>query len=85
MEKYKMLLDAIFNDFESYKIIPFTNEIEDSAHNLIKIYQLKTLDAFQLASCTIQKELIREFVSCDKKLIKAALEEGIKIFNPLNK
>jgi predicted nucleic acid-binding protein len=79
---YGLLIDEFEFDRQYYSIIPFNDQIVTNAIQSIDIYQLKTLDSIQLGTAMIIKDEIDYFVACDEKLIKAALKEKIKVFNP---
>ena len=81
--KYKIVLNEIELDFNFYTVVVYDEEIEENAKILIDKYQLKTLDALQLASCQRHTAIIESFISCDEKLLKAANEEGLAVINPL--
>ncbi len=61
----------------------FSQQIINNSIKLIEKYQLKTLDSLHLSASLNQKDKIEYFISCDKKLLSAALEENFKIINPM--
>jgi len=79
------LFDEIEYDFKYFNVINYNDNIEDIGKGLLKKYQFKTLDIIQLSSCLLQKKFIDTFVCCDKKLIKLAEKEEVKVYNPLDK
>jgi len=82
---FEMLKNNLASDFPFFTIVDFSDHIEEKAIALIEKYQIKTLDSIQLACCLSVKKDIDHLVTCDNKLEKTALEEGIDIVNPLNK
>ncbi|MBA7678211.1 hypothetical protein ES703_86483 [subsurface metagenome] len=65
--------------------VPYNEELKAIVKEVIDKYQLKTLDAIQLAACLLQKNIIDIFICCDKRLNRAAEQEEIKVINPLHK
>jgi predicted nucleic acid-binding protein len=80
-EDYENIKNEIKYDFEYFTKIEIEKILND-CENLIDKYQLKTLDSIQLASAIHIKNEIDYIVCCDKKLLKSAEEEKIKVINP---
>ncbi len=80
-EEYEYLKKEIQADAEDFTLIKIV-DIIDSCEEAIDKYQLKTLDAIQLASAIYAKDEIDNFVCCDNKLNAAASSESIQVINP---
>jgi predicted nucleic acid-binding protein len=68
-----------------YLVIPQTNDVIDRARQLVIQHPLRTLDAVQLASTSIAKNLLDmpiTFVSGDSRLLAAATAEGFLTDDP---
>ncbi len=81
-EAYTTLCHEINSDFQYFTVLLLNRQIEESAISLINKYQLKALDALQLASVIEQKEVVQSFVVSDRKLKKAAISEKLSIIDP---
>ena len=79
---YKKLNEELSFDFDYFTVVNFDSGLEVSAKTLIDRYQLKTLDAIQLASAISKKSAISLFAASDKKLLAAAREERFKAIDP---
>ena len=82
-EEYVKIKEAIKYEFDDVVKIPFDKQVVEKAEKIIETYQLKTLDAIQLGTCIVQKDIIEGFVCCDTKLFNSARTEGLKVINPL--
>lgn len=82
--EYIKLKEEMLYELEETIELPFDKQVKEKAIEIIEIHQLKTLDAIQLSSCIIQKDVIENFVCCDTKLVKAAKKSGLKAINPLD-
>lgn len=80
--EYKKLNDELTFDFDYFTVISFDNAIELMAKKLVDKYQLKTLDAIQLAAALSKKIHVSYFIASDKKLLNAAKKENLHIINP---
>jgi len=79
---YKKLNEELSFDFDYFTVVNFDSGLEITAKVLIDRYQLKTLDALQLASAISKKSAISLFVASDKKLLAAARDERFKVVDP---
>jgi predicted nucleic acid-binding protein len=79
---YKKLNEELSFDFDYFTVVNFDAVLEVAAKSLIDRYQLKTLDALQLASANFKKSEISLFVASDKKLLAAARDEQFKVVDP---
>ena len=83
-EKYNKFKNALDMDFTDFVITPFGTKVEELAAEIIDRHQLKTLDAIQLSSALMHKDILDAFVASDKKLKQAAEAEGLKVLDPLD-
>ncbi|MGL4368776.1 MAG: type II toxin-antitoxin system VapC family toxin [Spirochaetota bacterium] len=79
---FEFIKNEIKTDFSFFSIIGLDPDLIESAVTAVTKYQLKSLDSIQLGSAVINLNQIDYFVSCDRKLLKAAQKEGFKIINP---
>jgi len=79
---YKKLNEELTFDFDYFTVVNFDPGLEVSAKTLIDRYQLKTLDAIQLASAISKRSAISLFAASDKKLLAAARDERFKVIDP---
>lgn len=79
--QYKLIKNELKTDFQYFNEIT-SAELKKVSEVLIEKYQLNTLDSIQLGSALYKKEELDLFVCCDKTLLKAASNEGLKTFNP---
>lgn len=84
LANYSSIKRELLFDFTLFNIIEHNNDILEMAIKMIEKYQLKTLDSIQLASCLSQFSAIDFFVGSDKKLIKSAKNENMKILDPMD-
>ena len=84
-ENYMKYQKEIDYDLRDITEVPYNEQLKIITKDMIDKYQLKTLDAIQLAACLLQKDVVDNFVCCDKKLNNAAEKEGIIVVNPLEK
>jgi len=69
----QIALDEFDRECNFFNIIPFNSIVEAKAIKLIKKYQMKTLDAVQLASAVLSIKDI--FTTSDKRLYEFAAKE----------
>jgi hypothetical protein len=66
---------------------PINPPVLDAAGTLIDRHCLRTLDAIQLGSAVVARDLLAapdmRFIASDKNLLDAAEEEGFATWNPL--
>ena len=72
-ESYRIASHEFEIDYRDYNIILFQESIENLALELLRIYNLKTLDSIQLAS--VKHSESSKFVISDKKLFNSAQKE----------
>ncbi len=72
-ESYRIASHEFEIDYKDYKIILFQESIETLALELLKTYNLKTLDSIQLASVKLAES--SKFITSDKKLYDSAKKE----------
>lgn len=80
---FNIFKDYLASDFPFFMVVEFSEYIEKKAIELIEKYQIKTLDAIQLACCLAVKEDIDHLVTSDVKLVRTASDVRIDIINPL--
>ena len=80
---FNVFKDNLASDFPFFTVVDFSEYIEKKAIELIEKYQIKTLDAIQLAGCLAVKEDIDNLVTSDVKLARTASDVGIDTINPL--
>jgi len=80
---FNVFKDNLASDFPFFTVVDFSEYIEKKAIELIEKYQIKTLDAIQLACCLAVKEDIDHFITSDVKLARTASDVGIDIINPI--
>lgn len=80
---FNVFKDNLASDFPFFTVVDFSEYIEKKAIELIEKYQIKTLDAIQLACCLAVKEDIDNLVTSDVKLARTASDVGIDTINPL--
>ena len=81
--QYERITGIFFNDMEKrYVPIPFDDSNVVKAISLIEKHDLRTLDALHLSAALTIKDTEPIFVSSDRKLLKAAQEEGFTTLNP---
>jgi uncharacterized protein len=73
-----------------YEVVLFTDDIGQSAQNLLETHPLRAYDAVQLASALAANKILLEqrlapliFVCADNRLIQAAIKEGLQTHNPV--
>ena len=79
----KTILSSFHKDWQSFIHVDVTNSLNEIIDKLTITHPLRGFDAIHLASALIVYEKIQEsflFVCYDKKLIKAAREEGLHTF-----
>lgn len=81
-EQYEQIKREIQQDFSFFSMIDFSEAVP-YCEEIIDLYQLKTLDSFQLASALAVKGEIDYFLGADTRLNKAAEAESIRVLNPL--
>lgn len=75
---------------ESLRIVeqPVTPAVIETACAMLDVHPLRALDALQLATCIVAREVLQAseicFVSSDDVLLRAAEAEGFPIVNPTN-
>jgi uncharacterized protein len=79
---FSVLRREIETDFTYFEVIGIDDMVLNAAVDVIAKYQLKTLDAIQLASALRVGDRIDALVSCDEKLIACARKEKIRTINP---
>ncbi len=72
-KSYEMALAEFNNELVFFNIITFSGSVEAEAVNLIRKYQMKTLDGVQLASARLSGR--DSFVTSDKRLYEIAVKE----------
>jgi len=72
-KSYEIALSEFNNELVFFNIVTFSGSVEAEAVNLIRKYQMKTLDAVQLASARLCSR--DSFVTSDKRLYEIALKE----------
>ncbi|MEA3437782.1 MAG: type II toxin-antitoxin system VapC family toxin [Thermodesulfobacteriota bacterium] len=80
---FNVFKDNLASDFPFFTVVDFSEYIEKKAIELIEKFQIKTLDAIQLACCLTAKEDIDHLVTSDIKLAKTASDVGIDTINPM--
>ena len=80
---FNVFKDNLASDFPFFTVVDFSEYIEKKAIELIEKYQIKTLDAIQLACCLAAREDIDHLVTSDVKLARTASDVGIDTINPL--
>ena len=81
--QYERITGIFFNDMENrYVPIPFDDSNVMNAISLTERHDLRTLDALHLSTVLTIKDMEPVFVSSDRKLLKAAQEEGFTTLNP---
>jgi len=76
-------VDIFQKDWESFVRITATNDLNANIDRLIALHPLRGFDAIHLASALIVNERVPEtflFACFDKRLLKAAITEGLKTF-----
>jgi len=81
---YDQIKGELVVDFNEFVITPFGNIVEELSAELIGLRQLKTLDAIQLASALVHRDILDSFVVSDRKLKQAANTEGLKVLDPVD-
>ena len=84
-ENYMKYQKEIDYDLIDITEVPYSEQLKIIIKDMIDKYQLKTLDAIQLAACLLQRDAVDNFIYCDIKLNNAARQEGIIVINPLKK
>jgi len=85
LSEYKHLKHDLLSDFNYFTLIPLTGSLVRTATDVIDKYQVKTLDAIQLASAIMVKKDIQSLVACDKKLIQTSKRLKITVIDPAKK
>lgn len=80
-EEANYLHQQIVTDFLSFEVIPLNETLENIALEIVKKYQLRTLDAIQLASA-LNAHHIQHFYASDTKLKIGAAAEGFSVIDP---
>ncbi|MCA6381309.1 MAG: type II toxin-antitoxin system VapC family toxin [Cytophagales bacterium] len=75
------LQNQVGDDFFLFEVVPFSDSLEKVAIDMIKKYQLRTLDAMQLASALSVYQL-QYFIVSDVKLKTSGKAEGLIIIDP---
>ena len=76
-------VDIFQKDWESFVRITATNDLNANIDRLIALHPLRGFDAIHLASALIVNERVPEtflFACFDRRLLKAAITEGLKTF-----
>lgn len=85
IKDYDYLKKQIQSDFRSFHIVDLSKDIEKKIIEVIDLYQLKTLDAIQLATfLLLPKHMDTSFVVCDKKLADCVRKSKQPVINPLD-
>jgi predicted nucleic acid-binding protein len=82
-QQFESLLHESEEDFIDFKVVPFSLEIMSMAKELIKKYQLKTLDSIQLATYLSLDFKNIPIVVYDEKLYSSALKESNNALMPM--
>lgn len=80
--EYRLLKKEIKKDYPYFKKVAL-DTVHENAEKLIDTYQLKSLDSIQLGSALSVKEIIDNFVCCDRKLRDSAAHERLNVINPI--
>ncbi len=82
-EQRDRVLTALAEDLATWQVVEVTPEITSTALRLLRTHPLRAADAIQLASALlIDTNLptpLTEFVAFDRRLIDAALREGLAV------
>lgn len=70
------------NDKGTLILEPLTSSVVTLCTELIVEYHISINDAIHLYSALSNKTLIKQFISSDETLLKAAKAEGFEVFNP---
>jgi len=81
-KQYQDLNQEISFDFPFFKIVDLGEEVEFVALKILEQYQMRSLDAIQLASLLFAGDEVQSFLVCDQKLKKYAIKEGIHVIDP---
>lgn len=76
-------VDIFQKDWESFVRITATNDLNAKIDRLVALHPLRGFDAIHLASALIVNKRVPEnflFACFDKRLLKAAITEGLKTF-----
>ncbi len=79
---FKTVLNAFQVDWESFIRVDVNDALNDTIDRLVAIHPLRGFDAIHLASALVVHETIEEdfiFACYDRRLIKAAKEEGLNV------
>ncbi|RJP55159.1 MAG: PIN domain-containing protein [Deltaproteobacteria bacterium] len=80
---FKAVLTSFQKDWKSFIHVDVNKDLNETIDKLTIAYPLRGFDAIHLASALILYEKIQEnfiFVCYDKRLLKAAKEEGLNTF-----
>ena len=79
-------LDSLATELRRVIEQPLNPPVIEAANVLVDRYYLRALDAVQLGSAIVARDLLAasgmRFIASDKALIDAAREEGFAIWNP---
>ena len=82
-EQRDRVLAALIDDLATWQVVELTPEITSTALRLLRTHPLRAADAVQLASALfVDANLpgpLTEFVAFDRRLIDAALREGLTV------
>lgn len=81
-------LSSIDSEFDRMIEQPINNAVQNLAVVLVERHLIRSLDAIQLGSAIVARDLMAasdmRFVASDKTLLEAARKEGFEIWNPVS-
>jgi predicted nucleic acid-binding protein len=85
-EQVSSAINALDGDINRLVQQPVLPPVLDAANAMVERHYLRALDAIQLASAIIARDLMQapdmRFIASDKQLLEAAKNEGFAIWNP---